>query len=197
MNKSGAKIYEIKPGISPVLARHCLDAGPSFHFVLNDTVYSDNRIPPRGFTNDNFDSIQSPAVGYSYEDGQYWDETEYDLPFIPDSVDVTLYYQTTSKEYVEFLRDENVTDTTGQFMYSLWVANGRSAPEIMNNETWSGPPVLLSAKLDVKVYLEGPFNGTTMNTVINERNNLPLTQPYSTSPWLYTGDEAVTVIPQF
>lgn len=196
LDKSGTKIYEIKPGISPDLAAITgLTAGPSFHFVLNDSIYSDNRIPPRGFTNHKFDSIQSPPVGYSYEDGEYWDDTEYLLPFIPDSVDVSLLYQTTSKEYVEFLRDENVTDTTGQFMYNLWVAHGRSAPEIMNNETWSGPPVLLSAKLDVTALLEGPFDGSVMSTAINERNNLPLVQPYNSAPWFYSGDETVADIP--
>jgi hypothetical protein len=42
-----------------------------------------------------------------------------------------LYYQTTSKEYVEFLRDENVTDNWGQTMYDLWNTNGKSAPILM------------------------------------------------------------------
>ena len=55
------KIYQIKPGISQSLAPVVnLPPGPSFHFVLNDSVYFDNRIPPRGFTNAAFDSIQSP-----------------------------------------------------------------------------------------------------------------------------------------
>ncbi len=134
LDKIDTKIYQVKPGFSPGLAAALgLTPGPSFHFVLSDTVYSDNRIPPRGFTNANFKAIQSPPVGYSYEDGEYWDETEYDLPFIPDSVEVTLYYQTTSKEYIEFLRDENVTDNAGQFMYDLWDQNGKSPPEVMNH----------------------------------------------------------------
>ncbi|NIW49192.1 MAG: hypothetical protein GWN30_31830, partial [Gammaproteobacteria bacterium] len=73
-----AKIYEIKPGLSEDVASILgLTAGPSFHFVVNNMIYFDNRIPPRGFTNANFEMIQSPPVGYSYADGQYWDETEY------------------------------------------------------------------------------------------------------------------------
>jgi hypothetical protein len=196
LNKTGAKIYEIKPGFTPALsALTGIPAGPTFHFVLNDTIYSDNRIPPRGFTNAKFDSIQSPPVNYAYSDGQYWDETFYTLPFVPDSVDVTLYYQTTSKEYIEFLRDENTTNDAGQVMYSLWEANGKSAPEIMNHKTWSGPPVLLSATLDVKVFLEGPFNGAAMNTSINERHSIPLSQPYNVPPWNYSGSEVVFEIP--
>jgi len=196
LDKPGTKIYEVKPGFSPGLASALgLTAGPSFHFVLSDTIYSDNRIPPRGFTNENFDSIQSPPVGYSYNDGQYWDETIYNLPFIPDSVDVTLYYQTTSKEYVEFLRDENYTDNAGQIMFDLWDQNGISPPEVMNYETWSGPPVEPNTILSLKAYLEGPFTGSQMHTMLNSSNVLPLMQPFNTSPWNYTGDEVVPGIP--
>ncbi|MCD4683545.1 MAG: hypothetical protein K8R86_09710 [Bacteroidales bacterium] len=89
LDKTDTKIYEIKPGLTPAIASLLgLTPGHSFHFVLSDTVYSDNRIPPRGFTNANFEAIQSPPVGYIYSDGQYWDEAVYQLPFIPDSVDV-------------------------------------------------------------------------------------------------------------
>ncbi|MCB9391351.1 MAG: hypothetical protein H6506_01730 [Calditrichaeota bacterium] len=130
-----AKIYEIKPGISPGLAGVVgYPAGPSFHFVLNDTVYSDNRIPPRGVTNAELTTIQSPVVNHVYADGQYWDETEYVLPLETDSIAVTLYYQTTSKEYIEFLRDNNFTDSWGDSIYALWDTTGKSAPEIMEQD---------------------------------------------------------------
>src|SRR5713101_9059097 len=49
------KIYEMKPGLSDSIAQlHNLPPGPSFHFILNDTVFFDNRIPPRGFSNAEF-----------------------------------------------------------------------------------------------------------------------------------------------
>ena len=67
-------------------------------------------------------TIQSPPVGYTYADGQYWDDTAYVLPAERGSCAVTLYYQTTSKEYIEFLRDENVTNSVGQELYDAWVA---------------------------------------------------------------------------
>jgi hypothetical protein len=127
-----AKIYEIHLGMSPALAAAVgMPAGPGFHFVLNDTVYHDNRIPPRGFTNAGFAAVQSPPVGHAYEDGQYWDVTSYALPATADSVVVRLYYQTLSKEYVEFLRDANHTNGSGQALYDAWAANGRSAPILM------------------------------------------------------------------
>jgi len=128
-----AKIYEIKPGIDNLMAGITeLPEGPSFHFLLNNRIFFDNRIPPRGFTNAAFESIQSPPVGYSYADGQYWDDTQYILPLTTDSIKVTLFYQTLSKEYVEFLRDENVTNEAGNILYNLWDTHGKSTPEPMN-----------------------------------------------------------------
>jgi hypothetical protein len=127
-----ATIYQIEPGLSPGLAGALgLAAGPSFHFVLNDTIYLDNRIPPRGFTNAAFAAVQSPPVAHTYADGQHWDETAYFLPAAAESALVTLYYQTLSKEYVEFLRDANTTNTAGQDLYDAWAANGKSSPVLM------------------------------------------------------------------
>jgi len=140
---SEAVVYQIKPGISPGLAPVVnLPEGPSFHFVLNDTIYKDNRIPPRGFTNAAFTEIQSPPVGHDYEDGQYWDEADYYLPLEATLAVVTLYYQTTSKEYMEFLRDENTTDNWGDTMYNLWTTNDRCPPVVMvaDSITMEGPP---------------------------------------------------------
>jgi hypothetical protein len=149
-NDPTTKIYEIKPGLSAdhtaALGFETAEIGPSFHFVLNDTIYKDNRIPPRGFTNENFLNIQSPPAGYSYVDGQYWDVTGYKLPQMPDSIIVTLFYQTSSKEYIEFLRDENVTNSTGDDLYNYWDNNGKSTPFVMNR-------IILGAK-DIVLLLE-------------------------------------------
>lgn len=131
-----AKVYEIHPGISSALGPVVnVTPGPSFHFVLNDTIYADNRIPPRGFTNAAFVAIQSAPIGYAYADGQYWDDTQYEVPYQTAKVVATLNYQTTSKEYVEFLRDENRTNADGTTMYDAWVANGRGAPVAMATQT--------------------------------------------------------------
>jgi PKD repeat protein len=158
------KIYEIKPGISedvaPVLG---LEAGVSFHFVLNNQVYSDNRIPPRGFTNAAFEQIQSPVVGYSYADGQFWDDTEYHLPAGTARVEVTLNYQTTSKEYIEFLRDENVTNDKGQILYDLWNTTGKSAPVAMNTAVIDLAPV--GGTAPTADFAGAPVTGTVPLTV--------------------------------
>lgn len=47
--------------------------------------------------------------------------------------------------------------------------------------------------LNVKVFLEGPFNGTVMNTSLS--SVIPLSQPYFPAPWNYSGAEAVSYVP--
>jgi cytochrome c553 len=173
-----AKIYEIKPGISAALAPVVgLSEGPSFHFVLNNEIFSDNRIPPRGFTNANFEAIQSPPINYTYADGQYWDDTQYVLPAATDHVEVNLYYQTTSKEYVEFLRDENRTNDWGQIFYDLWAANGKSAPELMARAVWpdNGPQQSVMHVESITVTREGrgkTLNGVASVAVVDESGNV-------------------------
>jgi hypothetical protein len=161
------KIYEILPGISPGLAAALgQPAGHSFHFVLSDTVYFDNRIPPRGSTNADLLDVQSPIVAYTYADGQYWDDTEYHLPDTADSVHVELYYQTTTKEYIEFLRDANTTNSAGQDLYNAWVAQGK-APPVLIVEGTAGVDVTTGVDDEIQhVYSLGqnfpnPFNPVT------------------------------------
>jgi uncharacterized protein (TIGR02145 family) len=52
-----------------------------------------------------------------------------------------------------------------------------------------------SFTVSLKVYLEGPFNGLAMNSTLNANNDLPLSQPYNTAPWNYSGTENVPFIP--
>jgi hypothetical protein len=123
-----AKVYEVKQGMTPELAE-LLDkrAGASFHFVLNNSVVKDNRIPPRGYTQAAFDEPGLRPVGASYADGQYWDETLYTVPAEAVRVTVQLYYQTASKEYVEFLKANGGVD--GESLYDLWLDT--PAPPVM------------------------------------------------------------------
>jgi hypothetical protein len=126
------KVYEIEPGLDGITAPLAGEPnGPSLHFVLNNKVYWDNRIPPRGFTNAAYADFGGSPTGYAYADGQYWDDTFYTIPPGATSADVTVYYQSTSKEFIEFLRDENVTNALGQQLYDLWNNNNKCPPEVM------------------------------------------------------------------
>ncbi len=140
----------------------------TFHFVLGTDRYKDNRIPPKGFNTSvmasrliqprwegadapNYFTVEEYAGGYDQliidkpQDTAYWN--------------ATLYYQTTSKEYIQFLRDEvngvggTLTGTGaggdqpylvqtdpffsnlkgwGDAIWDLWLHNGGSAPVVMD-----------------------------------------------------------------
>ncbi len=138
-----AAVYEAELGISPALATALgASTGPSFHFALNDSIYKDNRIPPQGFTNSAFNAFggtpvdpDRPGLTPRYADGQNWDTATFGLPSNAVTIRTELLYQTTSKPYIEFLRDQNTTNTAGQTMYNLWAANGRSWPVVMESDS--------------------------------------------------------------
>lgn len=123
------QVYEAKQGLTPELAAELgMEAGETFHFVLNNTTIKDNRIPPRGFTNAAFDQPGMRPVGASYADGQFWDLVTYNVPAETVRVVATLYYQTSSGDYIEFLREKGGADA--QVLGQLWDDN-KSPPEIM------------------------------------------------------------------
>jgi hypothetical protein len=117
INDPYLKSYEIKLGLTNAHAQNIGRpeiAGEGFHFVLNNKVFKDNRIPPRGFTNATFATRDMQPVGASYGDGQYWDTTYYPIHPEADSISVRLMYQTASSEYLDFLAGEanfDVADT--------------------------------------------------------------------------------------
>jgi hypothetical protein len=87
----------------------------TFHFALATGRYKDNRIPPKGFDIDGAAERVSVPVWLGEEDANLYSSAEYaggydqvslTIPAGADYVEVNLYYQTTSREYIEFLRDE-------------------------------------------------------------------------------------------
>jgi len=55
--------------------------------------------------------------------------------------------------------------------------------------------VISGSFFDLKVYLEGPYNGAGMNAYLYGLNLLPLAHPYNAAPWNYAGTESVGAIP--
>ena len=132
------RVYETKHGVH--------GDGPGFHLVLNDRIFSDTRIPPRGFRPD----LETQPIGRTFalqpdSTLAHWDDVQYRIA-IPEQVQgpirvaATLRYQTASRDYIEFLRDENVSGPDpkdrnypnapdrGQKMHDLWTQYGKSAP---------------------------------------------------------------------
>jgi hypothetical protein len=107
--------------------------GPSFHTILNDAIFVDTRIPPRGFR----PYLETQPVGrdYANPDGtvRHWDDAPYLLPAPPArsgivTVTARLMYQSVGRDYVEWLANEDVTDDLGTRLAALWAASGRAAP---------------------------------------------------------------------
>lgn len=102
-------VYEVHPKSDLTGEDH------TFHFVLATGRYKDIRIPPRGFdiagaADRNCEPVWHGEVVPDYfsaaEYAGGYDEVSITLPPETDFVDVRLFYQGTSREYIEFLRDE-------------------------------------------------------------------------------------------
>ncbi|MCD4735656.1 MAG: PCMD domain-containing protein [Bacteroidales bacterium] len=82
--------------------------------------------------------------------------------------------------------------------YILFVLNSGGAVAVEGSEAYFDDIELIyvsNLELDLTAFLEGPFNGTDMNTTLNTDGYLPLAQPYNQAPWNYAGTEAVAAIP--
>ena len=151
LHEAGTQVWEAKLGVSDEIAAATgVPAGESFHLVLCDEILKDNRIPPVGFTNAAYEGIHASPVGAIYADGQHWSDTAFGIPEGAAEAVVTLYFQTTTREMMEFLRDANVTDDRGQIAWDAYVNRGMSPPVVMDATT---------LELDPVVGLEGDLNG--------------------------------------
>ncbi|MGP1345624.1 MAG: hypothetical protein ACTS3F_03015 [Phycisphaerales bacterium] len=142
LDEESTKVYEALLGLDDYAAAVTgKPAGKSFNLMLVNTVLKDNRIPPIGFTNAGFEAAGAGFVDYSYPDGQNWDDTVYQIPPGAVSASATLYYQTASREYIEFLRDENTTDNRGDILYDAWLNTGKAAPFPMSSASLALDPI--------------------------------------------------------
>ena len=87
----------------------------TFHFALATGRFKDNRIPPKGFDIEKAKTRLSEPVWQGKIDKNYFTAEEYaggyddiNISIVPNAkkIEISLYYQTTSREYIEFLRDE-------------------------------------------------------------------------------------------
>ena len=138
----------------------------TFHFVLNNTVVKDNRIPPYGMSYDIAkkrnalpvpeSQYGNPGTGGVYE---YWDEIDLNALKPANAVyaEIDLLYQGTSWEYIQFLDKANTGQNAflgeeGTNMLDAWinaevpvameVAGDRKMvpPVVMKSTTWGTPP---------------------------------------------------------
>lgn len=180
-----ARVYEVLQGIWNHNGTGRCDttdgAGlPMFHFALGDCIAKDNRIPPLGFqpaTADDPQGLEVRPVGATYPETTPGSGTlvNYDVVpyrFVlpagatgPFTAKAQLYYQTSSREYIEFLRREaqaNGTEgenlmcaagpgrpfavgpqdrTRGEYLYQLW---NNAADDPVQPGYGKSPPELMA-----------------------------------------------------
>jgi MYXO-CTERM domain-containing protein len=141
------KIYEVALGRRGA----AMEPYPTqFHFVTNQIVFQDNRIPPAGFDMNNpaFDQM-APVPSSLYPPAtpggttlRNWDDSSYTIP-VPAlatgdvRVTVSLLYQTASKDYIDFLRTANTTNGRGEDITTVWNNHGRSTPVVMATQSFT------------------------------------------------------------
>ncbi len=123
----------------------------TFHFVLNNTVIEDNRIPPYGMDYEEArkrnalpmppDQYGNPGPVGSYN---HWDQVTLSPPAGAATATIELLYQPTSWEYIQFLylgnnKQNAFLANEGDYMLEAWLNTGMAAPYIMASAIWTNP----------------------------------------------------------
>jgi len=124
----------------------------TFHFVLNNKVAKDNRIPTYGMTYASAsarnalpvpaDQYGNPGTSGIYD---YWDEVMLNPPSEATYATIDLLYQSTSWEYIQFLylannRQNAFLANEGVNLLNAWLATGMAEPVVMASATWGTAP---------------------------------------------------------
>lgn len=127
-------------------------AHETLHFVLNNTVLGDNRIPPYGMTWDaarerNILPVPASQYGSPGPGGtfRHFDELALQPPAGAVRAEIELRYQSTSWEYVQFLLLANRGTSaflaqTGLDLLDGWRNTGMAPPETMASNFWCRLP---------------------------------------------------------
>jgi len=166
----------------------------TFHFVLNNHVAKDNRIPPYRMSYREArirNCLPVPADQYGNPDANgvydHWNTFTLSPPPGAMSATIEMLYQPTSWEYIQFLYLANKRQNTflaneGVYLLEAWLATGMAAPYTMASTTWTRKPGDANADGNVDVidlailannfgqpgdYEKGDFNGDGVVDVLD------------------------------
>lgn len=110
------------------------------HLALQDMIISDTRIPPKGFI---ASATTVPKGPIEYGQGPSY--RNFDFAMIkfrsPDTLfgkvrlEARVYYQSMTREHVEFLHAENRTDQRGKIVEEIYRSTGRAPPVLVAAQT--------------------------------------------------------------
>lgn len=104
------------------------------HLALHDMIISDTRIPPKGFI---ASETTKPTQEIDFGDGnggyRNYDEATFAVTLPADTsgsqtLSARVYYQSMTREYIEFLRSENTTNDKGEALAEIYQATGEAPP---------------------------------------------------------------------
>jgi len=98
-----------------------------------------------------------------------------------------------------------VIATSGNYSTGAGVSLSWTLGEIVSETLINGAYILtqgfqqpiegIAINLDLLVFLEGPYYGPEMGATLNTEGVIPLSHPFNTPPWNYSGTESVLAIP--
>ncbi len=165
----------------------------SFHFILNNKVMEDTRIPPWRMSRNEAvtrnaqptpaTQYGNPAPGGFYD---HFDNVTLQPPVGATRADVELLYQTSSWEYIQFLRLANpgtspFLATAGQELLNAYLNTGGSTPEVMTRARWCNLPGT-NEDLVLKTAVNGAAPDTTCGKDLKpgDTMNFEVTSPLGT-----------------
>ncbi len=160
-----------------------------------DIAFADPSILPSGF-GWNFSEENPSAFEYDFESIALHELGHaHGLAHVIDETSV-MHYAIANGEVKRTLSEHELEGAAHKMAYSVSESCVSSINEMV---AFSGCEVESPPKnhTKIKVFLEGYFNDTTgtMSTALSSKNLLPLTQPFNTDPFNYTGTESVTSFP--
>jgi hypothetical protein len=130
----------------------------TFHFVLNNAVVKDNRIPPYGMSYDEAwkrNALPYPADQYGGAPGgvyEYWDDVDLNAmqPGGAVRAEIDLLYQGTSWEYIQFLNNANTRQNAfladeGINMLEAWINAEVPVAMQVGGDRKMVPPVVMAS----------------------------------------------------
>ena len=80
--------------------------------------------------------------------------------------------------------------------FGVTAANdGQTCTATLEEVSINGFSIVKSTLVKAKINLQGPWNGTDMNTVLFDQNRVPLSQPYVGESWGFFGTESILAYP--
>ncbi|MCB0805124.1 MAG: lamin tail domain-containing protein [Bacteroidales bacterium] len=170
--------------------------------VINSSVI----VPPGGFAVLGINAV-------SATNGNYVCDYQYSDFYLANSGDEIVLLDPSNNEIdrIEYDGGTNWPDPNGSSMvftgnaaddnniYSNWSVSNSREPTFIGSAGDAGSPGSNGNQqnleqpgfsINIKVFLEGPFDGSNMQTGLSQLSTFPSTQPYNTAPWNYLGSES-------